>query len=178
MKDKKLNLVNESDRGCVLVGAAILEQYLENMFKLLFDKNKIPKKVQRSIFDSNGALSNFSSKIKLAYSFGYLDKSLYDDLEVVRKIRNDFAHSTNHVDFTDSPKTITIESMHCVQQFKGKMKRYSPSKKPISKGVPEEVIFRAAGYVKYAKSLFCLGVHQLEVELIKATHSVVGGKNA
>ena len=96
-------LINESDRGCVLVGAAILESHLESLFVTVFKLNSIPKKIQASMFDSNGALSGFSSKIKLAYSLGYIKKSVYEDLETVRKIRNEFAHSVEDVDFFGYP---------------------------------------------------------------------------
>ncbi len=173
MNSREVELLNESDRGCVLVGAAMLEQSLEGLFQHVFKNNEIPKKVQSSLFDFNGALSNFSSKIKLAYSLGFISKRLYEDLETVRKIRNGFAHSTKRVDFTTSPVAAEIEAMHCIQQFRGKMKRYSISKTMDSKDTPDEVIYRVAGYVKYAKSLFCLGVSQLEIDLLKATPIVI-----
>jgi DNA-binding MltR family transcriptional regulator len=169
LNKRGIELLNESDRGCVLVGAAMLERSLDNIFKCEFKKNKVPLKVQSSIFDSNGALSNFSSKVKLAYSLGFIDKPLYEDLESVRKIRNDFAHSTIKVDFLNSPVTAKIESMHCVQQFRGKIKRYSLSKKIDSKGIPDEHICRVAGYIKYTKTIFCLGILQIEADLSKIT---------
>jgi DNA-binding MltR family transcriptional regulator len=108
-----LSLVEESDRGCVLVGAAILEKRLEDIFRHVFDHNGIARKFQDALFDANGPLGTFSSKIKLAYSLGLIARTTYKDLDTVRRIRNDFAHSIHKVDFIGSEVSVVIESMHC-----------------------------------------------------------------
>jgi hypothetical protein len=54
--------------------------------------------------------------------------------------------------------------MHCTQEFKGKVKRYSPK---TMKNATEPLL-RTMGYVKYAKSLFSLGVVNLEIDLIRS----------
>jgi DNA-binding MltR family transcriptional regulator len=166
---KKFDLVEESDRGCVLVGAALLEERLEEMFIAVFKANKTPKKIQDSIFDSNGALSTFSAKIKMAYALGFIEKYMFEDLESIRRIRNDFAHSTKEVDFIGSNVADVISSMHCAQNFKGKMKRYSPKLESVEEDGPPEHVLRAMGYIKYTKSLFALGIKTLEIELLRAT---------
>ena len=158
------DLVEESDRGCVLLGAAILEERIEEVFCLAFDRNGISKKLQKSLFGSNGPLSTFSSKIKLAYSFGFVPKHVYEDLDAIRRIRNDFAHTSQEVDFLKSDTAETIENLNCTQEVKDKMPRYSPS----SGETASEAELRVAGYIKRAKSLFALGVRSLEVDLLRA----------
>jgi DNA-binding MltR family transcriptional regulator len=161
---KSIDLVEESDRGCVLVGAAILERRLEDIFRHVFDRNGIAKKLQDALFDANGPLGTFSSKAKLAYSLGLIPKNTYEDLDAVRRIRNDFAHSVDSVDFIGNKVSGVIESMHCTQEFKGKIKRYSP--KAIKNAT--EPLLRTMGYVKYTKSLFSLGVANLEIDLLRS----------
>lgn len=39
-----------------------------------------------------GPLSNFGGKISMCYSLGLMEKIIIDDLHLVRKIRNAFAH--------------------------------------------------------------------------------------
>ena len=70
--DQSPDLVSESDRGCVPVGAAILESKLEELFREEFEANQVSTKIQDAIFDSNGPRCTFSSKIKLAYSLGFI----------------------------------------------------------------------------------------------------------
>lgn len=172
------DLVHESDRGCVLVGAAILEERLTELFHSVFERNGIPKKVQASIFDSNGPLSTFSSKIKMAYSLGYIGKPLYEDLDTVRRIRNEFAHTSKEVDFIGNAVSDTIRALHCVQQFKDALSRYSPSHQSTEPAAVTEASLRTAGFIKYTKSLFSLGVKTMEIELIKRTALVVSTAGA
>ena len=169
------DIVEESDRGCVLVGAAILENRLEELFRQIFEKRKVPKKLQASLFDSNGPLSTFSAKIKLAYSFGLIGAPLYEDLDNIRRIRNEFAHTPNEVDFIGSSVSEKIEAMHCVQQFKDTIKRYSPTPPASPPRKIDEARFRSAGFIKYTKSLFSLGVKAMEIELMKCA-LVVGSE--
>ena len=165
--------MNESDRGCVLVGAALVERRLDDIFEHVFQRNKASKAIQKALFDSNGPLSTFSAKIKLAYALGFIRKQTFEDLEAVRRIRNDFAHSADDVDFIGHDASGCIEQMHCVQQFKGKMPRYSPqSEKDLAavaehRKVPREVLLRMDGFVKRTKALFALGITVLELELAR-----------
>lgn len=165
------DIVNESDRGSVLVGAALVERRLEDIFVYIFQRNQISKSIQKSIFDSNGALATFSAKIKLAYSFGLIRKNTFEDLETVRRIRNEFAHSPDDVDFLNHDVSKDIEQMHCVQALKGKLKRYSPDKdsdlarEAEAQSIPKEVLIRTKGFVKRTKCLFALGIQVLEIEL-------------
>lgn len=161
------DLVAESDRGCVLVGAAILESKLEELFREEFQANQVPKKLQDSIFDSNGPLSTFSAKIKLAYSLGYIGREVFDDLETIRKIRNDFAHSPLDVDFIGNDVSDIIERMHCVQPLKDEMPRYSPKTADETATHLVESKIRMMGYIKRTKGLFSLGVLKLEIEILK-----------
>jgi DNA-binding MltR family transcriptional regulator len=165
-KISRVKLVEESDRGCVLVGAAILEGRLEDIFRTVFSRNGIAKKMQDTMFDSNGPLSTFSSKIKLAYSLGFVAKEIYDDLDCIRRIRNDFAHTVNEVDFIEHSVAGVIEGLNCVQKHKGKLQRYSPSESPAEKHPFYEAKLMSAGFIKYTKSLFALGIASLESSLI------------
>ncbi len=54
---------------------------------------------KKGLFDGYGPLSAFSAKIDLSYALSILDRTSYNDLTVVRKIRNDFAHSIDLIDF-------------------------------------------------------------------------------
>jgi hypothetical protein len=52
------------------------------------------------LFDGYGPLSQFSAKIDIAYFFGLIDQTTYDDLRAIKDIRNKFAHATTPILFT------------------------------------------------------------------------------
>ena len=91
-------LANESDRGAVIVSAVLIEEALLNMLK-----QKLCPCLERKdeLFEGIYApLGNFAAKIDLAYRVGLINADFRKTLHLMRKLRNDFAHSVR-VDFTD-----------------------------------------------------------------------------
>lgn len=89
--DFAFKLTNESDRGAILIGASKVESYLETLIK----KN-LPKKTNNytgRLLNYPGPLSSFSGKIELCFAFRIFDEKVYDSLNLLRKIRNNAAHS-------------------------------------------------------------------------------------
>jgi hypothetical protein len=87
----------ETDRGCALIAASFLYVELSRMLRkgLIQDS----KKVLDGFFEGDGPLARFSSRINAAYLFGKIDKTVYLDLHLVRKIRNLFAHQPDPITF-------------------------------------------------------------------------------
>lgn len=80
----------ESDRAAVILVASILDESLATLLKSYLVP--IPT-AQDSLFDSaTSPLSNFSSKIDMAFRIGLISSKLARDIHIVRKIRNSFAH--------------------------------------------------------------------------------------
>ena len=86
----------ETDRGCALMAASFLDFELE---KLLRNKLAGSKKHLDALFEVNGPLGTFSSRIRLSYSVGLIPKDAMNDLEIIRKIRNDFGHKYEPISF-------------------------------------------------------------------------------
>lgn len=94
------SLYQETDRGCSLMAAAFLDDALLELLK----KNLIrDKRVSDKLFESNQPFGNFSSKIDVAYALGLIGKAVHQDLHLVRKIRNDFAHVADPIGFEHAP---------------------------------------------------------------------------
>jgi hypothetical protein len=55
--------------------------------------------IEEDLFKSNGPLSSFSFRIKMAYYLGKISHSVRRDLDTIRSIRNDFAHHPEYLDF-------------------------------------------------------------------------------
>lgn len=96
-------LIEESDRGCVLVGASMLEHLSEKLIrgKLFLATKGSRKDATHSLFDRNGPFSSFWSNINFIYAIGFIRKDYYNDLHIIRQIRNEVAHNFDVVSFGD-----------------------------------------------------------------------------
>ena len=89
-----------SQAGTVLVSAAALDGSLRNV--LLTTMNLSDKKAEQ-MFGSYGPLYHFSPKFEIACAFKVIDDGLYNDLRIIKDIRNTFAHPEGPTDF-QTPK--------------------------------------------------------------------------
>lgn len=89
-------LSKETDRGCALFASSYLEKALSDLIycALAYDKD-----IEKDLFSGTSPLATFSSRIKIAYYLGKISKIERRDLELIRKIRNEFAHSVDPIDF-------------------------------------------------------------------------------
>jgi hypothetical protein len=78
-----------NDRAIAIVGGTFLDTILEHiLWAFLVDDDKQVKKLLR--YDQ--PLGTFSGRITMVYCLGLIYKPVRDDLHLVRKIRNEFAH--------------------------------------------------------------------------------------
>lgn len=93
-------LEKESDRGCALVAAAYLENEITELLGRFFIEQG--EKAKEALFDFNGPLGFFSSKIKTSAALGLIPQEIQVALDLIRKLRNDFAHLHEPLDFESS----------------------------------------------------------------------------
>ncbi|HEV7281994.1 MAG TPA: DUF4145 domain-containing protein [Pirellulaceae bacterium] len=94
------SLESETDRGAALMAAAYLEdQLLRLALDVIVDENSLRKKLG----DQNGPLGSFSARIDFAYALGLLPPKMHADLHLIRRIRNEFAHTMAPITFETSP---------------------------------------------------------------------------
>jgi len=106
-------LGRESDRGLVLIAAAFLEENLAMLLRSLMRKGgkKLEENVLKPLFRSDGPLGSFAGKIRICYAMELIDEVTYKDLEIVRDIRNDFAHTYSEANFTTGAAKNRIGNM-------------------------------------------------------------------
>lgn len=92
-------LQSESDRGAAIIASAWIENLLERKLKTVFTKGN--SKSRNRLFESQ-AFSAFHSKALAAHCLGWIDTDIFHDIELVRKIRNRFAHEFHGIDL-ESP---------------------------------------------------------------------------
>lgn len=96
--DFRSALDSETDRGCALMAASYLDDQLKRLLTAFFVDD--PKSVQ-ALFEGTGALSSFSSRIEAVYALGLVPRAARRDLDLIRKIRNDFGHTAQPLSFDD-----------------------------------------------------------------------------
>ncbi len=89
-EDFTSKLAKETDRACAVLGAAWLDARLEELLRrrLKHDVDELLR--------PGRALQSFSARIRLARSLCWIDEATGYDLDTIRTIRNDFAHSFDH----------------------------------------------------------------------------------
>lgn len=88
----------ESDRAA----AILLSAELDELLCKIIEKRLVPhnKKVNdRDILSSSGTLGSFAARIDMGYRLGVLDSLIAYDLNLVRGIRNVFAHKAHGLHF-------------------------------------------------------------------------------
>lgn len=87
-----------SDRGVAIISCSFIDSALREILSNFFlDDLKNDKK----IFEGNGPLNTFSSKITIAYQLGLISKKEYKIIDTIRSIRNIFAHQIVQCDFNE-----------------------------------------------------------------------------
>lgn len=124
MKPKHLELTNyndmvdvfhqESDRGAAVLAGS----YVENLLGSYLIHCMEDKSVKDKIFSSNGPLSSFSQRIEVAQAFGYIDKKTASRLDLIRKIRNHFAHHPFDASFDHSPVKDWANNLYSLLEWK------------------------------------------------------------
>lgn len=92
-----LELEGESDRASAILSAAFLDHELGVLLRRFLRNSK----VSDELFSGTNPLATFSSRIKLAYCLNLIDDRVFRDLDLIRRIRNDFAHLREPKRFTD-----------------------------------------------------------------------------
>lgn len=90
-------LGHESERGSVIVGVALMDEALEALLKKKLVPS--PEKSDELFKGPYAPLDNFSAKIDLAYRLGLIRLNQKSTLHIMRKLRNDFAHSSSQMNF-------------------------------------------------------------------------------
>jgi hypothetical protein len=90
-----------SDRVIAVVAGAIIDSSLTDVLKkeLNRDGSDYTREIQGHVFRPDGPLGNLGAKIWMAYLLGYFTHQAHDDLQNFAKIRNFFAHYSEHNSF-------------------------------------------------------------------------------
>jgi DNA-binding MltR family transcriptional regulator len=153
-----------SDRTFAIVGGTIVENCLELYLKSRMRDLELSKgrSVFGNLFDSNGPLSTFSGKNNLAYAAGFVGPIFFKDLEVIREVRNQFAHDLfagQKID--DRPVVLSFDSQEIVDQLK-KLSEHIAIKAMV------ELAKKQNANVSLSRQRFTFGASSVAMELCLA----------
>ena len=93
------NVLNsENDRGLALVAAAMIDERLKDILQSFLADND---KTSLLLEGFNAPLGTLYSRSIACYSLGLIQKNEYEEITLVRKIRNDFGHDWTSACFND-----------------------------------------------------------------------------
>jgi hypothetical protein len=97
MVDFFLGLRQETDRAIAIIAFSYIEACLSDLLEFELSDN-IPGGT-KSLLDPDRPLGTVSSKIKLCAGLEWISPSTASDLDLMRKIRNRFAHKHTVIDY-------------------------------------------------------------------------------
>ena len=101
-------LLRESDRAAVILSASKIDLLLSQILQ----KHLLPCAVSHDdLFEGEGPLSTFSSRIHLAFRLGFYDNVFAHSLHMIRRIRNDFAHEAAGSSLNTPPYRDKVKSL-------------------------------------------------------------------
>jgi DNA-binding MltR family transcriptional regulator len=151
-------------RAAGVLWPALIERRIDKLFDYGFRPDKT---VWNELFQPSGALGNYAVKVRLAYMLGWFAKDFYDDLLILAKIRNRFAHSIEAKDFTDQHISGWLKNMKSFQMLPGMLERFKArAAKPDASRDEKAAAYVLANVVADPQSSFrqCISMmlHQLD----------------
>jgi DNA-binding MltR family transcriptional regulator len=102
----------QADRGTALVAAAWLDDALATLLRSQFREDK---STADEIFRADGPLGSFSARIDTCYLLSLLEPMARRDLDLIRMIRNEFAHTRSKVTFASSQIKNRCNELHAAK---------------------------------------------------------------
>lgn len=109
-------LHSESDRAVALVGGAVVEQCLHDALLVHLHKDK---RLTDRLFHPSSALGSFAIKIDLGYLVGLYGDGARSELNLIRKIRNEFAHNLEVQTFAAEPVSSWVNGLKFGERYVG-----------------------------------------------------------
>jgi len=90
----------ESDRACIILMANFLDDTLQYRLSKCLSFSPTATEYDR-IFRLEGPLGTFSRRMEIACLFGFIDDSTYQELDIIRELRNACDHYSRELGFSD-----------------------------------------------------------------------------
>jgi hypothetical protein len=96
-----MSVIRHTHASVVMMAVAILEYQLERAIKTKM--HHLNGSMNKRLFEGYGPLSTFAAKIDVAYVLDTISKDTYDELVIIKDIRNKMAHSKANLSLDLAP---------------------------------------------------------------------------
>jgi DNA-binding MltR family transcriptional regulator len=139
----------ENHRVIAIIGGAFLDMTLEHiLYNFLVDDNNEIKEILKV---NGGALGTYSSRTRMCYCLGLIGKNIHDDLKLVGRIRNKFAHNL-YASFEDKEIIDWCKKLKCYQILMFRKPLDDPRAIDLFKIAVNQVIAHLNGIVLIARN--------------------------
>lgn len=116
-----MKVLNDStempDQALALLDATMVERMLERV--ILSRMTRLRRTQRLELFDGLGPLSSFSAKIKIAHALAILGPKAVKDFEIIKEVRNAFAHSFHPLTFARKEIAAYCDRLYAPQRVSG-----------------------------------------------------------
>jgi hypothetical protein len=120
-----------SDYPVAIMGAAIVERALETAILASFVPLTPDQHKRLFSFPANGPLADFDARIRVARALGLLGPKIESDLDIIRNVRNAFAHCPSLLGFDQDE---IVEACRHLKVIKGVATAEMAAARNTSKG--------------------------------------------
>ena len=89
----------ESDRAAAVLAGSFLEGFLAKFLRHFLTKEPEVDK----LFEAYGPFNTFAARADSSFAIGLIHRDVWEDLRLIRRVRNHFAHHPIETSFTASP---------------------------------------------------------------------------
>ena len=115
-----------SHRAMAVIAGAFVEDHLTDLIKSRMVKNE---KMHKEMFSPGRAFGDFGVKINLGYLMGLYSAAALKELDIIKYIRNGFAHRIDTHNFSQQHIRDRCHNLLLWQDIKIKMRRDADTKK-------------------------------------------------
>jgi len=142
LKELFCTFEKSSDVVVAIMSYAYIEELLEKYLKAYFKKNS--KEIDE-LFHPHGPLNSMWAKSRIAYALDLISKNVLNDLNMIQKVRNEFAHrlhSTKNFNFGHEPVQSFCRELEYGSSYKKKREK---NNKKVARKQFQEAVSRLAG---------------------------------
>lgn len=112
----QLEMPDVPDMVAALLGATLVEHQVDQAIRAHLKHSD--DRMWGRLTDPAGPLNNFSSKVSLGFALGLYDINIFENLHIVRDVRNAFAHARTLLTFQHPTVRTAIEKMRPIRYRK------------------------------------------------------------
>jgi hypothetical protein len=145
--------IEESDRSVGVLGGALIDESLKELFKFKFTDDYLNAE---QILSYPNVLGSVGARIEIARAFGIIGQFFYEDLKAINDIRNFFAHSTLVPNSKHKLSSISFDSQRPSDLCK-KLSHYKEFERKYGRPLKTRLCFEHS--VSWAASCISAAIH-------------------